>query len=98
MSKEHKHGNWQIGDRVVIQLTAQFWWLRYKLKGEKMPRPSLIVIFPKNSEWVTDPKEIIRAIRLDDHMGVTDMKPSDQDTNSRSSKSQSKATLKKGSE
>jgi len=39
-----------------------------RLSGQSYPRPSIII--PLDG-WVTDPNEIIKAIRLDDELGIS---------------------------
>ena len=62
----HKHTDPKIGNHH-IQL-GYFKWMWLKLMGKtQLPKPALF--YPAHG-WISDPDEIIRAIRLDDAMGI----------------------------
>jgi len=41
--------------------------IKWHIMKPDTPKPML---FPPKDGWITDPKEIENAIRLDDHMGI----------------------------
>lgn len=57
---------------------TQFWKaLKYRLFPANYPPNSWY--YPTDN-WVSNPQEIIRALRLDNDIGVTDLQPSDSNS------------------